>query len=117
MHQGDELYARLRGPGKNMTVLATAFSDPANAGSGRDEPQLMVLTYGKGRVFHTTMGHDIIALSSVGLRGHAAARHRVGGNRQGDAEGAGQLPDGGYGELSRRPRGDGSGLCERLEQF
>ena len=65
MHQGDELYARLRGPGKNMTVLATAYSDPANAGSGRDEPQLMTLSYGKGRVFHTTMGHDINALSSV----------------------------------------------------
>jgi type 1 glutamine amidotransferase len=65
MHQGDELYARLRGPGKNMTVLATAFSDPANNGSGRDEPQLMALEYGKGRVFHTAMGHDIVALSSV----------------------------------------------------
>jgi len=65
MHQGDELYARLRGPGKNMTVLATAFSDPANRGSGRDEPQLLALQYGKGRVFHTTMGHDIVALSSV----------------------------------------------------
>ena len=65
MHQGDELYARLRGPGKNMTVLATAYSDPANSGSGRDEPQLMALPYGKGRVFHTTMGHDIVALSSV----------------------------------------------------
>jgi len=65
MHQGDELYAHLRGPGKNMTVLATAYSDPANAGSGRDEPQLMVLSYGKGRVFHTTWGHDIAALSSV----------------------------------------------------
>lgn len=65
MHQGDELYAHLRGPGKNMTVLATAYSDPANAGSGRHEPQLMVLSYGKGRVFHTTMGHDIAALSSV----------------------------------------------------
>jgi type 1 glutamine amidotransferase len=64
MHQGDELYARLRGPGKNMTVLATAYSDPANAGSGRDEPQLMVVSYGKGRVFHTTMGHDIAGLSS-----------------------------------------------------
>jgi len=65
MHQGDELYARLRGPGKNMTVLATAFSDPGNNGSGRDEPQLMALSYGKGRVFHTTMGHDVVALSSV----------------------------------------------------
>jgi uncharacterized protein len=65
MHQGDELYARLRGPGKNMTVLATAFSDPTNKGSGRDEPQLLALQYGKGRVFHTTMGHDIVALSSV----------------------------------------------------
>jgi type 1 glutamine amidotransferase len=65
MHQGDELYAQLRGPGRNMTVLATAYSDPANAGSGHDEPQLMVLTYGKGRVFHTTWGHDITALSSI----------------------------------------------------
>jgi hypothetical protein len=65
MHQGDELYARLRGPGKHMTVLATAYSDPANNGSGRDEPQLMVLNYGRGRVFHTTLGHDINAMSSV----------------------------------------------------
>jgi len=65
MNQGDELYARLRGPGKNMIVLATAFSDPANAGSGRDEPMLMVLNYGRGRVFHTTLGHDVNALSSV----------------------------------------------------
>ena len=65
MHQGDELYARLRGPGRNMTVLATAFSDPQNNGSGRDEPQLMVLSHGKGRVFHTTFGHDVNALSSV----------------------------------------------------
>ena len=65
MHQGDELYARLRGPGRNMTVLATAYSDPANAGSGRDEPQLMVLRFGSGRIFHTTLGHDVAAMSSV----------------------------------------------------
>lgn len=64
-HAADELYARLRGPGRNMTVLATAYSDPANSGSGRDEPQLMVLQFGKGRVFHSTLGHDLVALNSL----------------------------------------------------
>jgi hypothetical protein len=64
MHGDDELYAHLRGPG-GMTVLATAYSDPANLGSGRDEPQLMVREHGRGRVFHTTFGHDVRALSSV----------------------------------------------------
>ena len=67
MHAADELYAGLRGPGKNMTVLATAHSDPANKGTGHDEPILMVLTYGKGRIFHTTMGHDIPALACIGF--------------------------------------------------
>src|SRR5207302_8793120 len=65
MHQADELYARLRGPGRNMTVLATAYSDPANQGSGHDEPLLMALTFGKGRVFHTALGHDVVGLSST----------------------------------------------------
>ena len=64
MHQGDELYARLRGPGPK-DVLATAFSDPANSGSGRDEPMLMANAFGKGRIFHTTLGHDINGISSV----------------------------------------------------
>jgi type 1 glutamine amidotransferase len=67
MHAGDELYAKMRGPGANMTVLATAFSDPANQGTGHDEPMLMALSYGKGRIFHTTMGHDIPALSCAGF--------------------------------------------------
>ena len=67
MHAPDELYANLRGPGKNMTVLATAHSDPKNKGTDRDEPVLMVITYGKGRIFHTAMGHDPMALSCVGF--------------------------------------------------
>ncbi len=65
MHVGDELYDTLRGPGKNMTVLATAYSDPANSGTGFDEPLLMVSSFGKGRIFHTAIGHDAMAMSSV----------------------------------------------------
>jgi hypothetical protein len=58
MHGNDELYSQLRGPAKNMLILATAFADSAaGGGTMRDEPMLMVLTYGKGRIFHTAMGH------------------------------------------------------------
>ncbi len=66
-HAADELYTRLRGPGRNMTVLATAYADPANKGTGFDEPMLMALSWGKGRIFHTTMGHDALALSCIGF--------------------------------------------------
>jgi len=67
MHANDELYGKLRGPGKNITVLATAHSDLKNKGTGFDEPMLMVLHYGRGRIFHTTLGHDVFALSCVGF--------------------------------------------------
>jgi type 1 glutamine amidotransferase len=67
MHVSDELYGTLRGPGENMTVLATAHSEVSNHGTGHEEPILMVLSYGKGRIFHTVMGHDVSALSCVGF--------------------------------------------------
>ena len=56
-HAPDELYAKLRGPAKNLTVLATAFSAKSTSGTGRNEPALMAIDYGKGRVFHSIMGH------------------------------------------------------------
>lgn len=58
MHVKDELYDRLRGPAENMTVLATAFSDPETGGSGRHEPMMMTVSFGKGRVFHLPLGHS-----------------------------------------------------------
>lgn len=64
-HGEDELYDRLRGPATRVTVLATAYSDPSTGGSGEAEPMLMVIPFGKGRVFHTTLGHNLKAMSSV----------------------------------------------------
>lgn len=68
MHTEDELYEQLRGPAKNMTVLATAYAEPSTGGSGRHEPILMTIRYGKGRVFHTVLGHDEVALRCVGFK-------------------------------------------------
>lgn len=65
MHAQDELYDNLRGPAKNVRVLATAYSDPSTNGNGEHEPLLMVLSYGKGRIFHTALGHAVPAVQSV----------------------------------------------------
>jgi len=59
LHPSDEIYSQLRGPAKNVTVLATALADKTKfpTASGEDEPVLMTITYGQGRIFHTTLGH------------------------------------------------------------
>jgi uncharacterized protein len=69
----DELYHNMRMQ-PNVHVLATAWDDPNNAGSwpgskgtGKDEPVLWVLHYGRGRVFHTTLGHDLPAIHDPGF--------------------------------------------------
>ncbi len=67
MHAPDELYDSLCGPAKDVDVVATAHSDPANRGTGHDEPMLMTIHYGKGRVFHTTLGHDVAAMQCLGF--------------------------------------------------
>ena len=67
MHTQDELYDSLRGPAKNMKVLATAHSSTETGGTGRDEPILMALDFGKGRVFHTVLGHADYSMNCVGF--------------------------------------------------
>jgi len=63
----DECYAKLRGPGENMTILATGKDMSGKAPTDRHEPILMVLDYGKGRIFHTTLGHDDYSCEGVGF--------------------------------------------------
>lgn len=67
MHAQDEMYDRLRGPAENMEVLGTSFSSIENKGSGRHEPMLLTINYGKGRIFHTPMGHADYSVSCVGF--------------------------------------------------
>ena len=57
MHAEDELYSQLRGPAENLTVLATAYADPKQKGTGEHELILFSINYGEGRVFHTVLGH------------------------------------------------------------
>lgn len=66
-HAMDELYDRLRGPAERLTLLATAFSTLEMKGTGEHEPILFTIEYGKGRVFHTTLGHDVPAMKCVGF--------------------------------------------------
>ncbi|WP_068475335.1 ThuA domain-containing protein [Saccharicrinis aurantiacus] len=63
----DECYAKLRGPAENMTILATGKDQNPNPPTNRHEPILMVLDYGEGRVFHTTLGHDDYSFEGVGF--------------------------------------------------
>ena len=67
LHAKDELYDMLRGPAENMQILATAFASPDHGGTGRHEPMLMTINYGKGRVFHTPMGHADYSQECVGF--------------------------------------------------
>ena len=69
LHTKDELYEKLRGPAKNMTVLATAYSDKSNGEkrTDRHEPMLMTINYEKGRVFHTALGHTDYSFECAGF--------------------------------------------------
>lgn len=51
--EDDIQWKKLRGPGQRMTILATAFSLETQ----QDEIALLAVQFGKGRVFHSLLGH------------------------------------------------------------
>ena len=59
MHKKDELYHGQRGPAENVHILITAYSDPApgRGGTGKNEPMVFWVPYGKGKVVSNLMGH------------------------------------------------------------
>lgn len=76
LHTKDEMYERMRGPFENATILATAYADveknappwdPNVKGLGQNVAQLMAIDYGKGRVFHTTLGHFDYSMECIGF--------------------------------------------------
>jgi type 1 glutamine amidotransferase len=63
MHARDELYDNMRGPIESIHLLATAYSK----GTKVNEPMIWTVSYGKGRIFHTPMGHDVGAMHCIGF--------------------------------------------------
>lgn len=51
-----------------VQVLASAYSDAAQGGSGRWEPVAVAQQVGQGRVFFLVLGHDADAMSNEGFR-------------------------------------------------
>jgi len=62
----DELYHKLK-LDPDTRVLADALSPRELGGTGNREPMIWTHTFGKGRVYFTTLGHDTKALTQPGL--------------------------------------------------
>ena len=71
-HAKDELYHGQRGPAKDVHILLTAYSDPApeRNGTGKHEPIVFWVPYGKGKCLTNLMGHvgDSTPLECVGFK-------------------------------------------------
>lgn len=62
----DELYHNLHRE-SSVHILAQAYSDTSTRGTGKDEPILWTVSYGKGRVLYDALGHDLVAMSEPGF--------------------------------------------------
>jgi len=68
LHASDQLVHGLRGPARNVHVLATAYSDKGKKGTGEHELMAWTVNYDKGRVFHTPMGHGVESVRCMGFQ-------------------------------------------------
>jgi len=63
LHTKDELYCKLCGPAEHVEVQATAVSKLTK----RNEPMVLTVKFGEGRIFHTPLGHDAEAMRCRGF--------------------------------------------------
>ena len=74
MHGRDEMYDRMRGPANIKDLLYSGWADASTGGSGREEPLVFTVDYGKARIFHLMLGHcgptaeDNPAMQCVGFQ-------------------------------------------------
>ena len=105
----DELYHRLMPmPGADYRVLMSAFSDPKTGGTGRFEPMATVAQFGKGRVFHTPLGHTWTGqVPTRATWRDAQLRHLLARGTEWAATGAVTLPPTPPNTLTEQERGEG----------
>jgi trehalose utilization protein len=72
MHKKDELYHGQRGPAENIHILLSAYSDPApeRRGTGKNEPIVWWVPFGKGKVVTNLIGHvgSLQTMQCVGFK-------------------------------------------------
>ena len=57
MHGKDEMYDSMRGPANIKDLLYSGKAEKETGGSGKEEPLVFTVDYGKARIFHFMLGH------------------------------------------------------------
>jgi type 1 glutamine amidotransferase len=52
----------------DFEVLATATNEQLKKEGKPEQPAVMVSQYGRGRIFHTILGHDVRAMRNTGFK-------------------------------------------------
>jgi len=63
----DELWINA-GKNEKFKILGSATNEELSAKGIKNQPAIMVSEYGKGRIFHTILGHDVRAMRNTGFK-------------------------------------------------